>query len=155
MQQRELNLETYDEAIAELDRLAAGPREQAGKWDLGQTCKHLSYYMHGSLDGFDFMLPWAIRKLVGRPLLKKLLKRGEMPTDNRTVPASVFESDVDQPAAIAEARELLERLQITTEGLHPSPLFDELTSEQWQTLHCLHASHHFGFLVPTSEMGGA
>ena len=53
--------------------------------------------------------------------------------------------------AMAEAKHLLERLGRTTEDLHPSPLFDRLTGDEWRALHLLHAAHHLRFLIPAGS----
>ena len=150
MARRQLTFSTYDDVIAELDRLSGGGYQQVGNWTLGQICRHLSYYLRGSLDGFDFMLPWPVRKLVGRALLKRLLAKEAIPDGARTIPQSVFEPDDDDTGAVADAMSLLGRLRDHRGELHPSPLFDHVTPEQWQHLHLIHAAHHLSFLVPHS-----
>lgn len=148
MERRELRLETYDDVLDELDRLEREGYRQLGNWTLGQICSHLCYYMRGSLEGFDKMLPWGIRKTIGRPLLKKFMRDRGTPVGGRTLPASVPAPEVQEQTALAEARALIERLKSSPGPLHPSPLFDQLTTEQWRDLHVLHAEHHLRFLLP-------
>ncbi len=147
MERRSLRFCTYDEAIAEIERLRDSSYEPLGQWNLGRTCWHLSYYMRGSLEGYSFRLPWLVRKLLGRPMLRRVLRSGRLPSGGRTIPASVPGPDIDEPAAIAEAIELLGRLENHTGELHPSPLFGSLTADECRTLHLLHTAHHLGFLV--------
>ena len=104
MDRRELDFSTYNDVIAELDSLQSTGYQQLGQWTLGQICRHLSYYLRGSLEGFVFKLPWVVRKFVGRPLLKRVLTTRHIPAGNRTIPASVFESVEDEAAAVADAR---------------------------------------------------
>jgi hypothetical protein len=153
MARRQIAFSTYDDVIAEIDRLEREGYEQCGSWSLGQVCRHLSYYMRGSLEGFDFRLPWIVRKLLGPPLLRKILRGDEMKAGGRTIPASVPGPDVDEREAAAEARELLARLRDFSGELHPSPLFDRLTPDQWRLLHLKHAAHHLGFRVPKQGEG--
>lgn len=154
MQRRELSFSTYGDVIAEIKRLEASGYQQLGQWNLGQACRHLSYYFRGSLDGFEFKLPWLVRMLIGRPMLKRVLKKGHMPASSRTIPASVPEPDTDQSQAVAEAQELLGRLENAGGGLHPSPLFDRLTKDQWRTLLLGHAAHHLELLLPEDDGRG-
>lgn len=153
MQRRELSFSTYGEVIADIERLEASGYRQLGQWDLGQACRRLSYYFRGSLAGFDFKLPWLVRMLIGRSILKRVLKKGEMPASSRTIPASVPEPDTDQGRAAAEAKELLGRLEDAGGALHPSPLFDRLTIDEWRTLHLMHSARHLGFLLPEDSGG--
>lgn len=145
---RELTFDNYNEAIAEIERLHRGGYQAGGSWTLGQTCEHLSFYLRGSLDGFDFMLPWIVRKLLGRPLLRRLLRQKRIKPGMRTAPASVPADDVDENAAVATAIELLKRLGAHAGELHPSPLFDKLSADEWRELHLAHCAHHLSFLTP-------
>ncbi len=148
MERRDLSFSSYDDLLAEIARLRERGYEQRGQWSLGQICGHLSYYLRGSLEGFGFKLPWLLRKLVGRPLLRRRLRTGRIADGGRTIPASVPPTGVDEEAAAAEACHLLERLRDNREPLHPSPLFDRLTPDEWRIMHLMHAAHHLSFLVP-------
>jgi hypothetical protein len=149
MEPRELSFNTYREIIDDIQRLRSGNYEQLGQWTLGQICKHMSYYLRGSLDGYPFMMPWIVRKLFGRPLLRRVFARRQMPRGGRTIPQSVPQSDVDETTAINETIQLLERLESHTGEVHPSPLFGALTPDECRTLHCLHAAHHLQLLIPS------
>ncbi len=151
MQRRSLAFGTYDDVLADIEHLQRAGYRPLGRWSLGQICRHLSYYWRGSLDGFPFRLPWIVRRLLGRAALKRRLRTRQMPAGGRTIPASVPPADVDEAAAVAEARELLMRLKTTAVPLHPSPLFDRLSADQWRELHLLHATHHLSLLIPGDE----
>ena len=150
MERRQLSLSNYDEVLAEIERLERTGYKRAGQWSLGQVCRHLSYYMRGALEGYPFMLPWLIRKLLGRRLLRRALERRELPAGGRTIPASVPPAAVDEQACIAEAKALLLRLRDHRGPVHPSPLFGQLSYEEAPQLHLMHAAHHLSFLVPNS-----
>jgi len=144
-----LTLNSYDDAIAHIRHLASIDYHRKGNWDLGQMCYHLAYYYRGSLDGFDFVLPWFIRKTFGKKILQKILS-GERVASKRTIPKSEPPDDIDRDAAISDAIDLLERLKKHTGKLHPSPLFGDLTGPQWQQLHLVHTEGHLSMLVPSS-----
>ena len=150
MQRRQLSFQTYSEVIDDIERLRAGGYERAGNWSLGQICFHLSYYMRGSLEGFPFKMPWIIRKLIGKRLLRKILEQGGMRAGMQTIPSSRPPKELDEDAAIDEAIEYLRRLEHHEGDLHPSPMFDQLPLDQWQRLHLGHTAHHLSFLVPKS-----
>jgi hypothetical protein len=148
MTRRNLTLATYDDAIAEIERLARDGYRMTGKWTLGQMCRHLTWYAKGSLDGFGLKLPWLVRATLGRSLRKKILSGQPMREGMMTVPASVPPPGTDDSAAVAEYVALLRRLRDHDDPLHPSPLLGELTPEEWRRLHLNHTAHHLAFLVP-------
>ncbi|MEM7810502.1 MAG: DUF1569 domain-containing protein [Planctomycetota bacterium] len=151
---RTLKLMTYADVTAEIERLRETAYRPLGAWSLGEICGHLSYYFRGSLTGFEFTLPWALRTFVGRPWVKRVLKTGVMKPGGKTVPDSVV-TTVRSPAAeqalIEDCLMWLVRLDEHDGPLHDSPLAGKLSPEEWRRLHCIHAGHHLGFLVPAAE----
>lgn len=148
MQRRQVHFSEYSDVADEIALLASSDYEKLGAWSLGQICDHLAYYYRGSLDGFDFKLPWLVRKLVGLFFLRRILSEQAMKPGLQTIPASVPEPDVDEETAINEALRLLDRLQRYPGPEQPSPFFGDLTPEQWKQLHLVHSAHHLGFLAP-------
>lgn len=144
----ELRFTNYRDIIHDIERLQESGYEMTGKWNLGQICRHLSFYWKGSLDGFTVQLPWIIRATLGRLILKSSLKETIRKPGGQTAPQSVFAAEPDDKEAVAEAIALLQRLDQNTAKLHPSALFGEVTNDQWKTLHCNHAGHHLSFLAP-------
>lgn len=162
---RALCFECPADAIAEIHRLQQSGYEACGRWNLADICSHLSYYLRGSLEGFDFRLPWIVRALIGRLMLRRVLRRGRMPVGVPTVPASapkrpkagdavaVSASEPTAPEtcnAIRECCALLERFE-STQQVHPSPLFGRMTVDEWRRLHLIHAAHHLSFLIPVPD----
>lgn len=147
MNRRDLDFNSYPEIAREIEQLSRG-YSRGGTWSLGQICKHLSYYLRGSLDGFPTMLPWIIRVTIGKLFLRGMLTKEKKKAGSPTAPASVYPPDVDEAEAVREILTLLERLEKTQGQLHPSALFGDLTNMQWRLLHLNHAAHHLGFLHP-------
>lgn len=147
-QARELHFERYEEAGDEIRRLRAGGYERLGNWSLGQACAHLDYYFRGSLDGFGFKFPAIMRFLVRKLFLKRILGERRMKYGLQTVAASVAGPETDDDAAIDAALASLDRLAGRVAPLHPSPIFGELSNEQWRQLHLTHAAHHLRLLIP-------
>ena len=145
---RTLSFSNYGEIAEEVRRLRTQPYERLGQWSLGQCCGHLGYYVKASMDGFSEKLPWFVSKLFGRLLLQRIFNRGMksgLPTSPKSVPPP---SDLEE-AEIDEFLSVLERIQTHSGPLHPSPFFGELSAEEWRRLHCAHAAHHLGFLIPS------
>lgn len=150
MSHRELELHSFADVIAEIERLRDAGYERSGNWSLGQICQHLNYYHRGSLEGFGFKLPWLLRYFLGGPTLRKWFRDGKMKPNGATVNASKPADSVDEDVEIDECLDLLRRLE-TAEQLHPSPMFGDLSIEDWQRLHVIHAANHLGYLSPPSE----
>lgn len=148
MQRRVLDFTSIDEVIADLDRLEREGYTKLGKWDLAQACDHLGFYVAGSLDGFDFTVPWVVRALIGRPLLKRLLRTRGMGKGGPTVPKSVPPPGADEHEAVARFKALLERFRDHPGAYRPSPFFGALSRDEWRELHLIHGAHHLSFLVP-------
>ena len=115
---------------------------------LAQVCDHLTYFMQGSLDGFTFRVPWLLKVLFGRFMLRRILKQRRMkagiPTPQKPPPPA----GGDEAAAVAQFRQVVERFQAHQGELRPSPFFGHLTPQQWRDLHLIHCAHHLGFLAP-------
>jgi hypothetical protein len=148
MQRRQLAFHDLAEVKADLDRLQRAGYERVGNWDLAQTCDHLAYFIEGSLDGHKFRVPWLLKALFGRLVLRRILSRRQMkagvPTPQKPLPAPGGDPD----AAADRLRRALDRLASHPGELHASPFFGYLTPQQWRDLHLIHCGHHLSFLVP-------
>jgi uncharacterized protein DUF1569 len=149
--QRQLQFTDFAQVQAEVDRLHRVGYERLGQWDLAQICDHLSYFIEGSLDGFTFRVPWLLKALLGRLVLRRILKQQRMkpgvPTPQRPLPAA----GGDEQAAVQRLKQVLGRLAAHQGDLHPSPFFGYLTPQEWRMLHLTHCSHHLGFLAPNDR----
>jgi hypothetical protein len=147
MEKRELAFNSYEEIAKEIEALQRTGYKRMGAWSLGQVCAHLDFYFKGSLDGFNPMLPWIVRMLIGKPTLWWLKKKKQMKPGGMTAPQSVPAPDKDEKAAIESLLQSVKRLGQARQ-LHPSSFFGELTVAEWRWLHLMHAAHHLGFLIP-------
>ena len=76
---RDLLFSTFDEALAEVDRLLAGLYERRGNWDLAQACDHLADAFEGSMRGFDFGAPWVVQAVIGKVAVWYVLRYRSIP----------------------------------------------------------------------------
>lgn len=151
MGQRQLQFSDFAEVCAEVDRLHREGYEKLGQWDLAQICDHLAYFVQGSLDGFTFRVPWLLKILFGRLVLRRILKQRRMQAGGPTPQKPLPEAGGDEAAAVARFRQVIERLQAHQGELQPSPFFGRLSPQQWRDLHLIHSAHHLGFLVPKAS----
>ncbi len=148
MNRRAIRFHRYDDILAEANRLLSSGYERVGNWSLAQICQHLAIIMEMSLDGFDYLFPWPMRAVARWFILRKVLRhdvfRGRYKAPKNVQPPETS----DDPAGIARLQRALERLNAHTGPMKPSPVFGDLTPEEWREVHLWHAEHHFSFLLP-------
>ncbi len=153
MSARELSFATKEQVFADLDRLLANGYQQTGKWDLSQACQHCAYFINGALDGHQFTVPWLLRFLFGRMVLKRMLSTGKMrsgvPSPQKPPP-----QQGDDRAEAEKLKHSLDRLFNAPGKLHDSPFFGHLTDEEWRRLMLLHCAHHL-FVSQTKSVSPA
>jgi Protein of unknown function (DUF1569) len=145
---RQLKFASYDELLADVERLTAGSVTALGNWSPGQIFRHLARAYNSSIDGFTMTFPLPLR-LIAKVFRKKLLSMS-MPAGFK-LPASGQKALVppatSTPEGAAELRAAVARLQHEPVRA-PHPMFGDLSREEWDRLHLTHASLHLSFLIP-------
>jgi hypothetical protein len=143
---RTIRFHDFDEVLADADALLAKEYERAGNWGLGQVCNHLAATMEMSLDGFPSLMPWPVRVVARRFALKKVLQHEPF---RRTAPAPAYllppESNDDR-VGVERLRAAIARLKAHVGEMKPSPVFGQLSPEEWREVHLWHCEHHLSFL---------
>jgi hypothetical protein len=154
-QPRQLTFSHLEQVMPEVDRLARDGYRPLGEWDLAQCCEHLRLWMQYPIDGYPptplpmQMMVAIMRWTVGRRWLGQILATRKMRAGGPTLPVSVPQAgQIDLPAAVDGLRRMIARVQQRPQERYRSPIFGELTHEQFVELHCVHAAHHLSFLVP-------
>jgi hypothetical protein len=151
---RELTFNDLDEVVRDAEQLLARGYDRAGHWDLAQVCDHVGNWMRYAMDGFPRAplpirgLLWALRKTIGKRKLADFLATGKMPAGKPTLRQSVPPPGGDPAAAVARLRATVARMTAHAGPLKPSPLFGDVTRDEWVRLNLVHAAHHLSFLVP-------
>jgi hypothetical protein len=148
MEPRTLNFASFDEVIAEVNRLHSIGYTKAGQWDLAQVCDHLGYFMEAGLEGAKFKVPWLIKKLFGKMVLNRMLRDKAMPRGKFTPHKPLPPSGQDEAAAIARFLRTLQRFASHPGEYVESPFFGHVPPEQCRELQLIHCRHHLGFLIP-------
>jgi hypothetical protein len=144
---RKLAYSSLDEVLADAERLNSGAINALGNWSAGQIFRHLAISFNSSIDGFPFTFPWYFR-LLGKVFKKKLL-RGPMPPGYR-LPAdaeAVIPGPTSTEEGLAELRTAITRLQREPHRA-TNPIFGQISNDEWNQIHLMHANLHMSFLVP-------
>lgn len=144
---RQLDFHSFDEVLADVDRLHRGGYAKAGNWALGQICDHLGYFMEAGLTGAQFRVPWLLKVLFGRAVLKRILTQRRMKEGVFTPQKPLPAPGGDEAAAVARFRQVVDRFAKAAD-YQPSPFFGPMTPEQAREVQLIHCAHHLSFLVP-------
>lgn len=73
-----MHYDSFDEVLADAERLAAIDTKTLGNWSLGQIASHLATSINMMIDGANFKMPFPMQ-LVMRLLMKKKMLRQTLP----------------------------------------------------------------------------
>ena len=146
---RKLKFENIEDILADVEHLNQGKFKTLGNWSGGQILKHLTIVMNGSIDGMPASFPWILRKLLGPPMKKRVLAKGMTPGFQLPARAAknLVPSETSWEEGVKGIRAAIRRLQ-TESKREPHIFFGAMTRDEWNRLHCHHASMHLSFLVP-------
>ncbi|MFI4862334.1 MAG: DUF1569 domain-containing protein [Phycisphaerales bacterium JB063] len=154
MIQRDLNFDSLDDILTEVQALSAGRCSAEGNWtpaeNVDHVAKSIGFTVHGFPEGkapvLQKLLFTTVFKLMSRKLLSMKLKPG------LKFPGGLQYFAPEPGVAWDEAVRRLEQNIAdakTHKMTHPSPVAGRLTHEQWTLLHCRHAELHLGLIHPS------
>ncbi len=145
---RTVRYASFDDVLADAERLVRAEAATTGNWSLDQILGHLAVGMERSIEGIPSRLPWYVR-LIGRYVVKsKILKHGMNP--GFKLPSEAEKALV--PSAGGDATAALERLRRAVGRLRsdpirfPHPVFGPMSLAEWDRLHLRHAELHLSFV---------
>lgn len=141
-------LKNFDEVLAYAERLHQNGYDRTGKWDLAQVLDHLTYFMNGALGGYTFKVPWIIKALLGKPVLRSILSKKRMKRGVFTPQKPLPAPGGDEAASLARFRDIVQRTINHQGEFQPSPFFGKLTRDEALELNLIHCRHHLGYLIP-------
>ncbi len=149
MPKRPLKFSSFDEAIAEVERLRDDGYTPTKQWNLSQICEHLTATMRIGLDGETKPLPWLLRATVLRGLMEAMIRFRYMPSGAKA-PQEMQPAvrDADDPAVIEACLATLREARDFPGPLPEYPICTGMTLDKWRTLMLIHAAHHLAYLRP-------
>lgn len=145
---RRLDFKSWPEALADIDHLRQSGYDRAGKWDLSQILDHVGEGLRTAVRGNEHQGPWIIRKIIGPPLLRRLIRQRRMKAGIKVPGWWLPGPTHDESEAVDRFRGDLSAFQSLATKPFPHPFFGPLSKEQWNDLVIIHASHHLSFLIP-------
>ena len=146
-ERRDLQFKSMDDILADVEALATGNVQAMKLWTPAQIVEHVTLFINGSLDGFNFTVPWFLR-LFGRIMKKTALSNPLRP--GLKLPPSMQSMEPDKSIkwekALGNIRYAIGRIQKGHKMEHPYPIFGKLSHEEHVFLHCRHAELHFSFM---------
>jgi hypothetical protein len=149
---RTLRFDSIDQAMADVERLAAAERDgrlkRLGNWTLGQTLGHLATWAEYAYTPAPLKVPFFIRWILR--LRKRQFFYGTMRSGARIsgVEGGTLGTDqVPLDEGLTRLRRVMERLK-TEPPTALSPVFGRLTQDEAIALNLRHAELHLSFLVP-------
>lgn len=145
---RSLSYASLQEIIDDATRLTEADAPTTGGWSKGQIFEHLARLMDRSLDGFDFGVAWPIR-LIGKYYFKqRIFKHGmdpgfQLKGDSKK---ALGPDLVEDQAGLEHLKNVVHRLETESQRC-ASPVFGELTCDEWNLLHRRHAELHMSFIA--------
>jgi hypothetical protein len=145
---RTVHYNTFDDLLADAERLAVSQTKSLGNWSLGQILKHLSLSIDMMIDGGEFSLPAPVRFVMRLLMKKRMLSRTLSPGFKLPKKASRF---IPPPTSTEDGLRMLraavQRVKGTSQrGLHPA--FGKLTKHEWDEFQLRHCEMHLSFIVP-------
>ncbi len=157
-QRRELQFADWDAVLADLRLLSAGCTP-CGKWNLGQTVRHLNDWLRFPVEGFPKaplpmrLMMAVMRNTVGPGMLRKIISTGKMGDGVPTAPQTVYDSTDDSAATEDAIRQLEEAIDLFRRHDGPicsSPVFGKMDKATAEKLQLVHFAHHLSWLSPTN-----
>lgn len=147
---RELRFDTYDDLLADAERMASCEVRTLGNWSYPQIIDHLAKSLNKMIDGPGFMLPMPVRFLMRLTMMRKMVNVALDP--GFKFPASVAKDFAPDPTtetgpALDSLREAIDRVKADpTRAKHPG--FGTITTAEWDQFQLRHCEMHMSFVQP-------
>lgn len=147
---RTLRYNTFDELLADAERLAASDTRTLGNWSLGQILQHLAKSLDMMIDGPPFLLPAPLRLFMRVFMKKKMLSATLSPgfklpkRAGRYLPGSTTTEE-----GLRLLRAAVQRVKGTAQR-GPHPAFGKMGPGEWDEFQLRHCEMHMSFVVPAT-----
>lgn len=148
---RTVHYDTFDDALADAERLASGSVRTLGNWSYGQILRHMAIAVDTMIDGAPFSIPAPVQ-LIMRLLMKKKMLNQTLPPGFK-VPKKAA-SLIPPETSVEEGLELFRaaiRRAKTEEQRAPHPGFGVMGPGEWDEFQLRHFEMHMSFVLPNDE----
>lgn len=142
---RNLRFRNLDEAVMELEMLGKGKVETKELWSYYQILTHCADLIENSMTSYPRVLPFIIRKTIGKFIFVKMLRDGYMKPGNPNPSAPKKHEEGDEKAAHFRLKSVIEKFKRYDGPFANHPIFDVRNKEEWEKLHAMHIANHLGF----------
>jgi hypothetical protein len=140
------NLDAVLALLNELEHHPAAP-SRVGPLPIGQALNHCAESVECSVSGFPGGWPPFLRATLGRLVLSRFLKRGQMSHDlEAPVPGLPMAPDAPLGEAILRLRAAIARFRAASE-LEPHAVYGLVDRETYDRVHAMHIADHLGDLA--------
>lgn len=151
---RELQFQSWQEVVDDVEMLLANGYTSTGNWTLGQAASHLAQWTSFPMNGyptppFIIRVIFAVLQRTGatKRMSEKILKEGFQP-GSATDPSTIPSSSIDDGDGVQQLVDVCGRAKTFRGRLHPSPLFGAMDNATFQKVSLLHAAHHLSYFSP-------
>jgi len=144
---RQIQFQSYDDILADVDKLLRGGYERGGQWSLGMASEHLAITIKMAFDPAAKGMPRLIRPVIRWVILPRILKKG-MPKGMKGLQAIMPSATVTDEAGRDVLRQAIEVAKANTHAKLDHPIFGTIESPVFDRLQRVHAQHHLSFLIP-------
>ena len=149
MGRRFVRYESFDELLADAERLATIPTRTLGNWSVGQIYKHLAKASDVMIDGAPMAAPVPIQWILSLFLKKRMLASTLSPGFRLPKKAAAL---LPNATSTEDGLELLRvataRIKQTDRRAPLHPAFGKCSADEWNAWHLRHSEMHMSFIIP-------
>lgn len=146
---RDVRYESFDDLLADAERVTSSPRRTLGNWTVAQILGHVAVSLNQSIDGLDMPVPAPVRWIARLLFKRRFLTRPQLPGfifPERLKPLLEVPADTTPDAALQQLRHAIQRVQREPHRA-PNVLLGQLTRAETDAFHLRHAEMHMSFIV--------
>lgn len=133
-----MRLHSFDQVLAELDRL-----EGADRPSLGRILAHCAQSIEYGLEGFPVARAWIFRATIGRLAKWKFLRDGALKHDlDAEIPGAPSVEGTTFSDGVARLREAIARFRAHQGPLAPHFAYGPLSRDEAERLQSMHVADH-------------
>ncbi len=148
---RTVRYESFNDILADAERLAGLETNELGNWSKGQIYKHLAASLDAMLDGPPFLMPAPIRWLLCLLMKNRMLTRTLDPGFQLPKSASaMLPGETTTSEGLELLRAAVQRVnQTDARAVHGG--FGKIPPAEWDQFQFRHCEMHMSFIVPSTS----